>query len=430
MRIDKLELTNFKNFRKLSAAFLPGVNLFVGSNGSGKTSVLEAINVAVGGFFGSQGSKAARQIQMDEISLVGRLRQPSATVFAQSSIVPGSGWSRTLKANTKSNDLKGVALIQAYGTLFFNKYFPDPEDRHVAPLIAYYSTQRLFKDSNNSEKQKYDASSGRLNGYLLCLKETAIKGILDEWLRNAVIRRASKHANGIFEPDLILQNVEMAVKRTLVFALEVENEMDLAIYPDPDFDNEIFVRYDYDHDLPLGYYSDGFRNLVYLIIDMVWRASQLNPWLDLDGLAAQVTGVVTIDEIDLHLHPKWQMKAVQIIQELFPNVQFFITTHSPTIVSNMQKGTLYIIRNNEITQHADDFFGKQVDNIMRTVIGAPDRNIGIQDKLNLLFRLIDQNNVPEYTRILNELTELLSNDDPDIQKALSLIAMQDFQNEN
>jgi predicted ATP-binding protein involved in virulence len=71
-------------------------------------------------------------------------------------------------------------------------------------------------------------------------------------------------------------------------------------------------------------------------MDLIWRASQLNPWLTLEQLSEQQTGCVTIDEIDLHLHPKWQAKTIGILQELLPNVQFFITTHSPMVVANFK----------------------------------------------------------------------------------------------
>lgn len=428
MRIDHLSVTNFKNFAELSVDFEPGVNLIVGSNGVGKTSILEAVNVAIGGFFASQGSKYARYISLDDVRINERIRQAEASVSARSEFVEGGGWTRTFRTATKANDIKGVNPIGKLGREYFERYFMNAGDRTIAPLISYYSTQRLFRDSNNSEKQKYDPHVGRLNGYLLCLRETAIKGVLEEWLRNAVVRRASKIANQIFDADIILENVEQAVKQTLKFALDIPNEVDLRIYPDIEYDNEIFVRYDSNHDLPLSYYSDGFRNLVYLVIDLVWRASQLNPWLTLEGLR-EIQGVVTIDEIDLHLHPRWQMKAVDILLLFFPNVQFFITTHSPTVVSNLQKGCLYVVDETGIVKHKDDFFGKQVDNIMRNILGAPDRNIPTQQKIDHLLRLIDENNEAEYSRLLNELIKQLGQEDADIQKAQALITIQKYQDE-
>ncbi len=157
MQIDKLIVTNFKNFEHAEVDFSEGVNLFVGGNGSGKTSILEAINVALGGFFGSQEQKMQRLIDYDE----------------------------------------------NYFRLFEIK-----EDRTISPLLAFYSTQRLFKDASLSGKQKYDVANGRRNGYLQCLKENAIKGVLNEWLGNAVTRRATLQIKEIDKVDLILENVE------------------------------------------------------------------------------------------------------------------------------------------------------------------------------------------------------------------------------
>lgn len=352
MRIDSLEVQNFKNFSKLEVEFIQGVNLFVGSNGSGKTSLLEAINVAVGGFFGSQERKLQRTIGFDEIRLVGGKRSPYSTILASSRLL-GYDWSRTVKRDKKYNDSKEIRPASMYGKNFFDD-FDKQNNQTVAPLIAYYSTQRLFKDRYLTKKGNYDSANGRRNGYLNCLRETGIKGILDEWFGNAVTRRATFQIKNIVQVDLVLENVENAIKQTLIALLDLPDDFSLKIYRGPDFNNELFVNYDVEHDLPLSYYSDGFRNLFYLIEDMVWRASQLNPWLDFEQLNQKVFGVVTIDEIDLHLHPKWQEKCVSIIQKLFPHVQFFITTHSLTVVANFENGALFVLDENQVTIHADN----------------------------------------------------------------------------
>ena len=164
--------------------------------------------------------------------------------------------------------------------------------------------------------------------------------------------------------------------------------------------------------------------MLYLIFDLVWRASQLNPWLTLDEISTNVTGVVTIDEIDLHLHPKWQAKAIDIIQLLFPKVQFFITTHSPTVVANFSKGTLYVISDNQIEKYESEFFGKQINSVLRDVLGAFDRHVPTQNKLNNLFKLIDENKSEEYTPLLEEMTQLLGLEDADVNKAIALIEWQ------
>jgi predicted ATP-binding protein involved in virulence len=158
-----------------------------------------------------------------------------------------------------------------------------------------------------------------------------------------------------------------------------------------------------------------------LIIDLIWRASQLNPWLTLEELAHQQTGCVTIDEIDLHLHPKWQAKAIGILQQLLPNVQFFVTTHSPTVVANFKNGSLYVIQDDLVQKQGNTYFGKEVNAVLRNVLGAHDRHVPTQQKIDGLLRLID--NDPKHSSIpvlLDELIAQIGADDPDVQKAISL----------
>lgn len=419
MRIDRIKVVNFKNFAQLDVSFTSGVNLFVGGNGSGKTSVLEAINIALGGFFGSQEQKMQRSIEFDEIKITDGKREATASVIGFSDAIQGE-WARNIKRDTRANDVKGIKAAIDFGKHIFDG-FENPDDRTIAPLIAFYSTQRLFKDSSLSHKQRYDAANARRNGYLQSLRENAIKGTLNEWLGNAVTRRATKFINNIESDDLVLENVESAIKQTLLYFLPLPKDFELKIYQDPDFGNEIYVNYDNEHNLPLSYYSDGFRNLIYLIFDLVWRASQLNPWLELSALSDVITGVVTIDEIDLHLHPRWQAKAINMIQSLFPKVQFFITTHSPTVVANLENGSLYEINNKTIIKLEDEFFGKKINYVLRDILGAPDRHVPTQQKLDKLFLLIDDGKVEEYQPLFEELSDLLGNDDPDIIKAKALI---------
>lgn len=429
MRIENLEIENFKNFERLNVGFEPGVNLFVGTNGSGKTSLLEAVNVALGGFFGEQEQKMQRMIDLSEVRIKivdGQIiRADKAVVRAYSSVV-GTSWTRTFKSVTNNNDAKYVKPASKYGQETISK-FSKPENRTIAPLIAYYSTQRLFKDASKSIKQKYDPLIGRRNGYLQCLKDNAIKGTLVEWLGNAVTNRATKQIKDIRYEDKILENVESAVKRTLAFFMEGVSESDIKLYQEADFDFELFVQLNDNFSLPINYYSDGFRNLIYLIIDLVWRSSQLNPWLDFEELKINQTGCVTIDEIDLHLHPKWQAKAISLLQEILPNVQFFITTHSPTVVANFEKGTLYVISEGNVEKYHSDYFGKEVNFVLRNVLGASDRHIATQSTINEILQLIDDHT--DNDQILNSIEKMkhqLGADDPDVQKILALHEMAKF----
>ena len=131
--------------------------LFCGPSGSGKTSILEAVNIAIAGFFGSQEQKMQRGIEFDEIKITNGKREIQTSIISKSDSIKGE-WSRTIKRDTKSNDKKGIKSISDYGAKYF-KLFDTSQDKTIAPLIAFYSTQRLFKDASLSGKQKYDAAN-------------------------------------------------------------------------------------------------------------------------------------------------------------------------------------------------------------------------------------------------------------------------------
>ena len=83
--------------------------------------------------------------------------------------------------------------------------------------------------------------------------------------------------------------------------------------------------------LPVSYLSDGQRNIIGMVADIAYRCVLLNPYLELKA-TKQSAGIVLIDELDLHLHPKWQRELIDYLTNLFPNTQFIVTTHSPLIV--------------------------------------------------------------------------------------------------
>ena len=76
--------------------------------------------------------------------------------------------------------------------------------------------------------------------------------------------------------------------------------------------------------------SDGYRSVLALAGDLIWRLLMAFPESD-DPLKED--GTVLIDELDIHLHPLWQRQIPGLLRELFPNLQFIVTTHSPFIAA-------------------------------------------------------------------------------------------------
>jgi predicted ATP-binding protein involved in virulence len=83
--------------------------------------------------------------------------------------------------------------------------------------------------------------------------------------------------------------------------------------------------------------SDGYRSVLALSGDLVWRLIQSFPETT-DPLREE--GVILIDELDIHLHPIWQRDIAQLLQEQFPKLQFIVATHSPLIASGAGENAL------------------------------------------------------------------------------------------
>lgn len=119
--------------------------------------------------------------------------------------------------------------------------------------------------------------------------------------------------------------------------------------------------------------SEGYKSILIFVSDLLYRLS-LNASDDKNIF--KLKGVVIVDEIDLHLHPKWQRVIVRKLRRLFPNVQFIFSTHSPTIIQGASEDALLyrVYRNTENgkTQISEPYLRKKLDHLMvNTVLTSP-----------------------------------------------------------
>ena len=76
-----------------------------------------------------------------------------------------------------------------------------------------------------------------------------------------------------------------------------------------------------------------------MVLDIAYRAVTLNPHFG-DQACRNMPGIVLVDEIDLHLHPRWQARVVEELRTVFPEIQFIATTHSPIVIQSLREGEL------------------------------------------------------------------------------------------
>ena len=147
---------------------------------------------------------------------------------------------------------------------------------------------------------------------------------------------------------------------------EISGYQDPAISFDLDT-HRIMMEYTDDTDrkcrFALNEMSDGYKNTLSMIGDIAYRMSVLNP--QLGGTVLEKTpGIILIDEIDLHLHPEWQQTILKDLQNVFPEVQFIITSHAPAVINSVEIKHIRILDHGQIFMPAEQTYGRDANSFI------------------------------------------------------------------
>jgi predicted ATP-binding protein involved in virulence len=158
-----------------------------------------------------------------------------------------------------------------------------------------------------------------------------------------------------------------------------------------------------------------------MVGDLARRLAILNPMLP-DPLHGP--GVVLIDELDLHLHPKLQHAILLGLQEVFPNCQFLLSTHSPHVMTHVPPKCLFLLEATEeglLARRADTSYGKAAERVLEDLMGMestrPDK---VAYALRAIFDQIGQGHLNAAREAVTALRRDIGND-PDLLRADLLI---------
>jgi predicted ATPase len=150
--------------------------------------------------------------------------------------------------------------------------------------------------------------------------------------------------------------------------------------------------------------------------------------ITIKGLTELLAGENTLflfDEPDTFLHPKWQRNFISEIEETIethrPNeLTYLIATHSPQLLSNAkpEKTFVKIIEDGQLVEQTPKHYGREISSILYNLMGVEERNEAIRKELSKLFMLIEDEEVEDAEKLLKDLTEVLGDTDADIQNAM------------
>ena len=383
MHISQIHLKNFRCYEDVEIEFHPRFNIFVGVNGTGKSSALEALRIAIGSLFlGVDKYKdkiASPGISQDDVRL-SRLEQQYPVVISSKGVIEDFSadgvsraveieWERSLTTKggvTRSANAKDMKETSAR----MQEAIRRQGEKHTIPLVAYYSTDRFKKEKKDVG---VEPDGSRLRGYYNALDPlTNIRFFLDLYYTETL--SALQHDT----PSVVLQAVNEAVKKCV--------DCDDLMF-DIKYQELLLVQHDMHQGMPFHLLSDGVRSMLALVMEIAFRCYLLNPHLGKEA-ASLTSGVVLIDEIDLHLHPAWQKRVVGDLQAAFPNIQFIVTTHAPLVIGSLRNGKIFTIKDNQVY----DFplqIGKDANYILNEM-GTSEMDDDIKRALNEYFLLIEK----------------------------------------
>jgi predicted ATP-binding protein involved in virulence len=147
--------------------------------------------------------------------------------------------------------------------------------------------------------------------------------------------------------------------------------------------------------------SDGQKAIIGLISDIARRICLLNPHLGQEVMT-QTPGIVLIDELDMHLHPKWQRSLTRGLQAAFPSVQFIVASHSPQILSEMQPEQIIVLTAGSAS-NPQVSYGLDSCAVLEEIMDASARPTEIKGDLEQLFAALERNELDAARQMLANL---------------------------
>lgn len=347
MKIKQLELSNFRNLKNYQIDFDENLTVLVANNGAGKTAILDAITVALGIYIGAFPSGVNKGFKPSDAT-VGKNSNSLEVLFpiklSANFEIDNSDLliTRQLSSAKSKTTRKEAASLENYASKLLNAV---RNNENIAlPVISYYGTARLWSQIKLTKKSLIESKS-RTFAYHDCLYPESSYKEFEQWFINLskaeydeIVNHFQKIVDSEERPliipvNLLLKSVRIAVDKALESIgwtnLRYNGEM-----------QEITVENDQTK-VSVSLLSDGVKNMLAMVGDIAYRCAKLNPHLSINS--NQSSGIVLIDEVDMHLHPSWQQSVLKSLRDIFPNIQFIITTHSPQVLSTVNKDNIRII---------------------------------------------------------------------------------------
>jgi predicted ATP-binding protein involved in virulence len=425
MKVKRLQITSFRGIGDLTLEFHETEpTVFIGINGVGKSSILDCLAILLSCFIA--------RIQFDPKSRTTSLKLKNFNTyhererdlakgrsFSEQDIRNGKNethneitilldsqelnWSVAAEHKGGSTELNGNFVEFESVTSEKRRQWKESSDANI-PLAIYYPVNRGVFDipleiPNENVIRQIDAYEQALDGVQIGF------GRFFQWFR--VVEDLE---NEELRDNKDYQDERLKAVRKAISSLLGKEFSDLRVRRSP---LRMTVTKQ-GQELIINQLSDGEKCLLAMVGDLARRLAIANPSLP-DPL--QGSGVVLIDEIELHLHPKWQREIIPALTRTFPNCQFIVTTHSPQVISQVKPEGIYILERTDegiVAMRPESSYGRDSNRILEDLMDTPERPQEIKESLLELFRLIAKGELDSARHLHQKIADEIGADEPEL----------------
>lgn len=421
MIIEKLYLNDFRGIHELELNLQGKSTVLFGINGVGKSSVLAAINLLYANIINrlvKQRFKQSIKMELSDIKF-GKASTRISADFRFCDETDIYSYSRAMyKAGHKLSLSKELEnLVSHYEERYIAEDYVDAENNIVKsndikniPIFVNYGVNRLVLKTPLRIRKAEDY--GQLATFEKAIENQIAFSKLFEWFLEQEVYEIHMQKEDSGYQDLQLKTVKNAMLAMF------EGYKDIHITARP-YSMKIYKGEDI---LDILQLSDGEKCTLALFGDLARRLAIANPALEnpLEG-----TGVVLIDEIELHMHTSWQRKVIETLKRTFPNVQFIITTHSPQVLGEVGDDfnvfSLCRKDNEIICETIGNYYGLDSNTVLEDALNTDSVNREIKEKVQQMYEAIENKSYERAEEIIYEIDKLTSSRNADTVRGRILL---------
>lgn len=394
MKLLKLELNNFRNIDFKTIKFLNkeekvrNFTAIIGDNGVGKTAILEAITRGFTPIVRSISDNAVKECDLNN-----------------NDIKQGSGWTAVrLDVNLDENEYSWYNKRRLNSKIEYSEkvnkqldfkniktQYEECYNEQRLPLVLYYGINRVVTEiPKRGHIKEFNIEDSLKN----CFDNVNYFRDFYEWFKTEEDIELREKKDNEKYVNVKLDSVRTAIERM------IPGYTNLRIKLNP---SRMIITNKGGEDLRIEQLSGGYKAVLSIVSDIAKRLSVANPHA-MDPLEEEA--IILIDELDLHLHPKWQKTIANDLKRTFPNCQFVITTHSPFIIQSLNKEEVINIEK-EDNEDNGSFEGWSIEEIQEYEMGVETKTDKFKVFIEQFSEAIDDEDIEKAKELYNKLLKMI-----------------------